>query len=361
MRNATGRRDRDEPPAASAQSWQNYAGRHAWLITDGKAGMDAQVVGVAKALRLRYEMKHVAPPPPFGFLAPFGPVAPAEKFGQPNAPQFAPDWPEIALATGRQSIPYLRALRKKAGAATFTVILQDPRTGLGSADLIWVPAHDRLRGKNVVTTLTAPHKFTPQRLARLRETTPVDIAVLPHPRIAVMLGGPNRVYAYKPDDIERLKAAIASLAQLEAGFMISVSRRTPEALLQAVLSVTRERPRVVYSGAGHNPYGTFLAHADWLVVTADSVNMCGEACATGRPVFGFEPSGGSAKFSRFLQGLKDYGAVKELPARIERLDPWTYQPLDSATQIAIEIATRWKPPRRSKHVTAGMTHVIEDS
>ncbi len=345
---------------AKAVNLRKFAGRRAWLITDGKAGMDAQVIGVAEALRLKYEMKRVAPPWPFKWLAPFGPVAPSEKFARPDSPLFKPNWPEIALATGRQSIPYLRALRKKAGASTFTVILQDPRTGLDSADLIWVPAHDRLRGANVITTLTAPHKFTPSYLARLRQTTPVDIAVLPHPRVAVILGGPNRVYDYTAADIERLTTSLASLVRLKAGFMISASRRTPERLINAVSAVTEGQPRMLYTGVGKNPYELFLAHADWLVVTADSVNMCGEACATGRPVFVFEPTGGSKKFSRFLQGLKDHGAVRELPAKIERLDSWTYQPLDSASVIAAEIARRWQPPTRKPQSRKGVTHIVEN-
>ena len=36
------------------------------------------------------------------------------------------------------------------------------------SDLIWVPEHDLRRGPNVMTTPTAPHSFTPARLAALR-------------------------------------------------------------------------------------------------------------------------------------------------------------------------------------------------
>jgi len=66
----------------------------------------------------------------------------------------------------------MRALRRRAGVSTFTVVLQDPKTGLGTADVIWVPEHDRLRGANVFTTLTSPHSFTERRLAELRRAMP---------------------------------------------------------------------------------------------------------------------------------------------------------------------------------------------
>ena len=57
-------------------------------------------------------------------------------------------------------MPYLRAVRRATGGRTFTAFLKDPRTGADSADFIWVPDYDDLRGPNVFTTLTAPHLVT---------------------------------------------------------------------------------------------------------------------------------------------------------------------------------------------------------
>ena len=178
------------------------AGLRAWVITTGMAGMDVQTQGVAEALGLDYEMKRVDPKGFWRFAAPWGPVAPAERFGEPGS-QFAPPWPEVAISLGRGSVPYMRALRRRAGPRTFTVVMQDPKTGLDTADMIWVPEHDRLRGANVFTTLTAPHGFTPKRLAELRRAMPSEIAALPGPRIAVVLGGKNAVYKFRDEDDAR--------------------------------------------------------------------------------------------------------------------------------------------------------------
>jgi hypothetical protein len=316
------------------------AGLKAWLITDGKAGMDVQVRGVADALGLDAEMKHVAPTGAFRLLAPYAPVAPREKFGSPASP-FAPPWPAVAIATGRLSVPYLRALQRRAGLATYTIILQDPRTGPRTADLIWVPSHDRLRGPNVVTTITAPHSFTAERLARLRRAVPAEIAALPRPRVAVILGGKNGVYKFTDACDDRLERALAGLARSGAGFMITPSRRTHERLLKAVERATVGAPRLLWNGDGANPYPDFLAHADALIVTADSVNMCGEAAATGRPVYIFKPTGGSDKFERFHEALAAHGATRLLPEACERLAAWDYAPLDAAASIAREIETRY--------------------
>lgn len=317
-------------------------GSTAWLITDGKPAMDVQVRGVAEALGVDYAMKRIDPKGIFRFLAPWGPVAPAERFGEPQS-LFAPPWPQLAIATGRVSIPYIRALKRRAGDATYTIVLQDPRSGLGTADLLCIPAHDRLRGPNVFTTLTSPHSFSPSRLAELRQSMPGAIAALPAPRVAVLLGGKNKVYEFTEADDLRFSRALTSIAALGASFMITPSRRTHQQLRRVADEATRGAPRIFWDLDQHgpNPYAEFLAHADFLIVTADSVNMTGEACATGRPVFVFEPSRGSKKFKRFHQSLQDYGATRPLPGHLDALVGWDYTPIDSATILAREIEARY--------------------
>lgn len=315
-----------------------FAGLRAWLITDDKAGMKVQAQGVAEALGVSWEQKEVAPQGVWRFAAPYGPPDPRDGVG--TGKLLAPPWPDIAIATGRLSVPYIRALRRHAGVSTFTVVLQDPKTGAGTADLIWVPEHDRRRGPNVITTLTAPHGFSPARIAALRCSAPEAIASLPGPRVAVILGGKNAVYKFTDADDDRLEASIASIARLGVSFLITPSRRTHQRLVRAVLRATEGSPRFFWDGTGDNPYPAFLAHADLFVVTGDSVNMTGEPLVTGRPVYVFEPSGGSAKFRRFHESLRRYGATRSLPGEVKSLDGWTYEPLDSAAEIARAIEER---------------------
>src|SRR5262245_8571926 len=316
-------------------------GRSGWIISDGKAGNDAQTRGVFDALGLSYEVKRVEPTGLWRLLAPWGPVSPAERFGTQHSP-FRPPWPDFAIAAGRLTTPYIRKLKRAAGRSTYTVILLDPNVGTGAADLFWVPAHDRLRGPNVITTLTAPHSYTPRRLADFRRTMPPAIAALPVPRLPVSLGGPDGKYRYTPAAVARLVSALRSLAALGAGLMITPSRRTPAQVAALVREATQEVPRLFWSGVGDNPYPHFLAHADTLVAPADSVNMVGEACATGKPVYVFEPEGGSPKRTHFHEALRRHGATRLLPERFETLEAWSYAPLNSAETIAAEIAQRWQ-------------------
>lgn len=321
------------------------AGRRGWIISDGKTGNDVQARGVFDALRLDYEIKHVLPSAIWQALSPWGPVDPAERFGAPQS-RFCPPWPDFAMSIGRLTTPYIRKLKQLAGLATYTVILQDPRVAATTADLFWVPAHDTRRGPNVITTLTAPHSFTRERLRELRTCLPSDIAALPKPRVAVLLGGPNGYFTYSQPALVRLAAALGTLSAQGAGLMVTPSRRTPPEVVAFVRETTVGARRLLWEGCGDNPYPAFLAHADAFIVPADSVNMTGEPCATGKPVYVFMPAGGSSKFTRFHAALRGYGATRPLPDPFERLESWSYVPLSSSDAIAAEIARRWLKRRQ---------------
>lgn len=337
---------------AKTANRRTLEGRPAWIISDGKAGHEMQCLGVAAALGVTPVIKRVAPSGLFKLASPWAPVSPIETFGAPGT-SFGPPWPALALATGRLTIPYVRALKRRAGLATFTVILLDPRTAAKSADLIWVPEHDRRRGPNVITTATSPHAFTPQRIAGLRASVPDAISALPQPRVAVLIGGPNRDYKYAADDVAHLGAALRAIGESGAGLMITPSRRTPAAMMHAIADATSDAARIVWDGTGDNPYPAFLANADAFVVTADSVNMTCEAAATGRPIHVFTPSGTSPKFDRFHATLREAGVTRPLKHSIGPLAAWSYVPLDSAATIAEEIIRRWTI---RSHILPGLVH-----
>ncbi len=320
-------------------------GRTGWIISDGKAGHEGQCRGVFEALGLDYEVKRIRPGRLQQMFAPYAPVARAERFGQPGS-SFAPPWPDFAIGAGRLTAPYIRALKPMAGRATYTIILQDPKVPLSTADLFWMPAHDPKRGTNVVTTIVAPHRFSPARLAALREAAPpAAFLSVPRPWVGVLVGGDGSSYRFNEADQVRLAAALRAMAALGAGLLVTPSRRTPPGLLSAIAEATADFPRFIWDGTGENPYPAILAHADRFVVTADSINMCGEPAVTGKPIHVFTPSGGSAKFQRFHTALAQQGATRPLPEEITALEDWSYAPLYAATDIAMEIAERWQRRR----------------
>lgn len=278
------------------------------------------------------EIRRVRPGKLFALMMPRGPIDPREAPDRPGSP-IAPPFPDILIASGRRAIPYVRAVKRASGGRTFTVILKDPRTGAGAADLVWVQEHDRLRGPNVLTSLLAPHRVSAARLATARASLDPRIAALAHPRVAVLVGGDSRHHRFGPGDVDRLVAGLRDLAACGASLAITASRRTPPRLRAALGEIATAPRHFLWDGSGppeDNPYLALLAGADAIVATADSTNMVGEAMVTGVPVLLFEPSGGHPKISRFLAGAIRHGAVRPFAGRLEE---YAYQPLDDTPGI----------------------------
>jgi mitochondrial fission protein ELM1 len=313
----------------------------AWLLSTGKVGHDVPSRGVLEALGASIAVKALRPRRPFRMAAPWGPADPRDV-----RDILRPPYPDLAVASGRQTVPSLRAL-KRLSPATFTVFMGDPRTGRTGADLTWAPRHDGLVGPGVVTTLTAPHPFGAARLAALRSAgAPAAVAVLPHPRVAVMLGGPSHHHPFGAADQAGLVEAVAAIAVTGAGVMVTPSRRTPPGLMQAIGGrLGPGASAVLWDGSGANPYAQFLAFAEAILVTGDSTNMIGEACATGAPVHVFDlPEGGHRKIRDFVDHLVEAGVARRWAGRLEH---WTYRPIDSTREVAEAIAERFAAMRHA--------------
>ncbi len=313
------------------------AGLTAWVLASGKIGHEVHCLGLARALGLDPLGKPVRPRWPFALLAPWGPVDPRDA-----AETLAPPWPDLAIAAGRATIPALRHLKRASGGRVFTICLQDPRAGKGAADAIWVPEHDRLRGENVIVTLTSPHGLSAEALARARAEPDPRVAAVMTPRVALVLGGPSAHHRYEPRDNAALAAIAAGIVAGGRGLLVTPSRRTPPetlAAIRAALAGAAPGAVFVWDGTGDNPYVQMLAHAGAVVVTADSANMMGEAAATGAPVLVYEPSGGHPKMAAFLDRLVAEGHARRWRGELES---WPRAPLDATREIAEEVARRFR-------------------
>lgn len=314
------------------------AGATCRILTDGKMGDVVQCLGVAERLGLTPEQRIVRPRAPWHLAMPWGPIDPNEAADQPESP-ISPPFPDIAIASGRRAAPYLRAIKQASGGKTLTVFLKDPRSGTQTADLLWVPEHDRLRGENVLVTLTSPHRIAPEALEAAR-AKPTPWQADGRRLVALVLGGNSKDFRFSHEDNERLFGKLQMLIREGAQIIATASRRTPARLRQKITDLVQNNGGYFWDDQGENPYHALLAHAEAIVVTADSVNMVGEACATGRPVLVYTPTkrlriGGSRKLDHFLNRLEGVGAIRPFQGRFEA---FSYEPQDSTPLIACAIA-----------------------
>ncbi|WP_134496367.1 mitochondrial fission ELM1 family protein [Microvirga pakistanensis] len=314
-----------------------------WVLSDGKAGDELQGLSVAEALGLHPEIRRIEPRAPFTWMMPWGPIDPRERPSVPGSP-IAPPYPDLLLASGRRAVPYLRFVKRASGQRTYTVFLKDPRTGPKTADFIWSPEYDRLRGPNVLTTLTPPHRISDRRIAAARAHPDPRLAGLPGPRVAVLVGGDSRHHRFTDHDRATLLERLTILARSGAGLMITTSRRTPLALREALMDLAARHGAFFWDGSGPNPYVDLLGLADFIVATADSFNMIGEAAASGKPILVFEPSGGHPKLAVYMERLRGHGIVHPFDGH---LVGQAYEPLNSTPKIAAAIVRGFSLHRRS--------------
>lgn len=310
-----------------------------WILTDGKAGDEQPLIGIAEAIGATPVFRRVHPRKLFSWLMPWGPIDWRDRPSSPGSP-LAPPYPDICLATGRRAVAYLRRL-KRVSPSTSTVMFKDPRTRRHGADLVIVQAHDEPRGPSVKVVTTAPNRLPSSRLDAIRNNPPADLAALPSPRLAVLVGGDSRHHRFTPADIAQLISGLEQRVAGGASLMITTSRRTPPALVAALQTLAGGNGQIVFwNGEGPNPLAAYMALADELIVTADSTNMIGEAASTGRPIQIFHPSGGHRKIETFIALLGKEARVGRFP---DAPAHGTYPPINSTADVADAILAAWKP------------------
>ena len=308
-----------------------------WVVTDGSAGMETQCIGLAEALGLDFTVKRIKTTKPWRWLPPQLWLNPLKSLDKRGDILKAP-WPDVLISCGRQSIPLNMAIKKASGDKTFTIHIQTPNCDSGNFDLVIVPEHDKLRGENVLVCLGALGRITPEKLKEAGEKFKHQIAHLAPPRVAVLIGGSNRCYDMTGEVMDDLAQKLEALHQ-ETGcsYLVTTSRRTGaenEAILKSALDTV---PHQLWTGEGENPYFGYLALADALIVTGDSVNMVCEACSMGKPVHIFELPGGNAKFNQFHQSMREKGYTRPFTGKLES---WSYPPLLETQKIAKEVEER---------------------
>jgi hypothetical protein len=111
-----------------------------------------------------------------------------------------------------------------------------------------------------------------------------------------MAGGDSGPYTFGVKAASRLASLSTRLAEeLGGSLLISTSSRTSTPAVD-LLEQQQTVPHYFYrwqAGDENNPYNGFLGVADALVVSADSISMLSEACATGKPVYMFDPGAGA--------------------------------------------------------------------
>lgn len=289
-------------------------------ISDGKAGHQAQVMGLIQALSTKCPVQLT--------------TVRVDKVKMANwrcAYQDLPFVPEVIIGAGHRTHVAVWLMGKRIRHSK-TLIVMRPSLPLAWFDFIIMPAHDQKQASTIVDNR---HVFITQGVMNrfVNEGRHQDKQVL------ILVGGTNKRFSF---DSEQVLAQIKALCNYYTAEKMTItmtsSRRTPTALVDNLNQLVQQYSQVDF-------YPVEQTDADWLNnhyqqashvwVTADSVNMIFEALTAGSQVGVIDlPKQRSDRITTMLTTLVDHHQLVTLPDFLNGASLPLPQPLNEAQRAA---------------------------
>lgn len=257
-----------------------------------------------------------------------------------SAQELTAPYPDFVLSATRRCAPIARWIKKQNPATKLIQLLHIGRTGIKDFTAIFAPEHDNHKNHapNIHYTVGSPHFITSEKLNSAQTMWKDKFASLPHPITALIIGGSIKKHPFSNENAEFLAQLVKKIKTQDGGsLLITTSRRTGSEAEKTIMQHLQTIPHYAYlwGAKGENPYLGFLACADNLIVTGDSVSMCCEATATDKPLAIFTGNNWlTNKHLRFVQSLYDKNYAKDLSKLTNFKKDKTSTPLNVAQEIA---------------------------
>ncbi len=225
--------------------------------------------------------------------------------------EITPPFPDYVMSISRRTVPVARYIKKLSPQTKLIQLMHPGNTGINDFSLIVVPEHDKNKKctANVHYIIGCPHRVTPEYLSTAKEEWASEFADLPKPLTAVIVGGAIKGKPFSDENALALGQSIRKFKEKTGGsILITTSRRTGINAEKIILNEIKDIPQYTFlwGDTKKNPYSGFLACADNIIVTGDSVSMCCEATGTGKPIYLFTGKNWlTSKHQRFVQSLCD--------------------------------------------------------
>ena len=260
-----------------------------WVLRSHRAGETSQGMALAEALGWPFETKQLT----FREYVPHFMIG-ALLIGvvRSRSSALSPPWPDLVISAGVRNEPVARWIKQNADRPVRLVFLGRTWARLELFDLVATTPQYRIhKHPRVLHNTTTMHRVTEQRLTEAAAKWSPRLKNLPTPYIAVAVGGNSGPYTLGRGVADRLGRQASAMAEACGGaLLVTTSARTPSAATTALANaITAPVKFFQWSpGAVENPYFAFLALANSIIVTGDSIAMLTDACATRKPVYIFD-------------------------------------------------------------------------
>ncbi|MBQ7660293.1 MAG: mitochondrial fission ELM1 family protein [Alphaproteobacteria bacterium] len=314
-----------------------------WVLLDNRMGSVGQAKGIVQQLNLNHfeVIEKKIEYNTFSGLPNFVRGTTLLGLTADSKKQITPPWPDMVLSISRRTVPVARYIKKHNKKTKLIQIMHPGETGLDEFSLVLLPDHDKDKPfkKTFRYLVGAPHRVTPEVLRENKEKWEDVFKDLPKPLTAVIVGGAIKGRPFTKENAALLGKKIRDFKKKTGGsILITTSRRTGSEAQKLIMDALKDIPAhtFLWGDTSENPYLGYLAVADNIIVTGDSVSMTSEACGTSKPVFVFEGDGWlTKKHYRFIHALYENRYAVPLDLRYLRFKP--NGPLNAAVDAAREI------------------------
>jgi mitochondrial fission protein ELM1 len=263
-----------------------------WILKGPKAGDYAQLQSLARALGVSAVTKQLVFRP-WELLLHARPRPTLAALDRDASDPLEPPWPRIVLTAGRRNELVACWIRDASAGSARLIHVGRPWSNPGRFDLVVSNRQYLLSASdNVIVNDLPLTDLTADSLADERCVWGAKWAHLPHPWTVVLVGGDSGPLVFSPEHAQELARQInARVARRGGSVLLTTSGRTPPRSADALLRALQS-PAFVHRwpSSEANPYRGLLACGDEFIVTADSMSMLAESCATGKPVYLFDYS-----------------------------------------------------------------------
>ncbi len=310
-----------------------------WVLVDSRVGGANQAIALAENISQNFQIKKIE----YNFLALLpNYVLGANDIHIKNRSSLVNDEspPKIVISSGRRSACAALALKNRYPDVKVIQIMR-PFLDSSKFDLIILPQHDQYEGSNNIIRVIGSLHNIEEKIAFYKDNKTKSLYPNNQKFIAVIIGGDTKNYKFSPEEMGLLANQISDISKNHGlNVYITFSRRT-SSKIKEIFRKEFPWPHIIYDpatgGNTENPYIAMLSDADFIILTCDSISMCSEASASGKPLYIFCPKDKNNKMKKhryFIQQLLDLRIARLLYDDLDTLEYYEYSPFSEAKKVS---------------------------
>ena len=291
----------------------NSKNHNCLIISDGTEGMENQSMALAKSLGFKFNLLKTKP----FWLCRLFPTFLAGRFKIPlsnNDTIFKANNYTILITCGRRMAGIsigLKRIYKKNNKKIFTIHIQNPNIASVYFDLLVVPEHDNLTGKNIIVSEGSLHSVDMKNIKIAYNKLGIKHLKELKEHIVVLIGGNTRTQKLTAEYENKFISEIKRIQKIfKSKIVLCPSRRTPESLLKYFNLKKPEGIIIAAKKNNENPYPGIIYNAKFVIATTDSINLLSEAIGSGKEVFVLDLFKPVKRKNIYVKNLLSKGKIK---------------------------------------------------